>query len=327
MRARRLWLRADGSEGLGFGHIMRCLALAEGAPKQGLYPQFVVSSHPIAERMPERFGFDVIQLSHRDNHAWLDSVAPDDLVVFDDYHFESADFEQVAQVGGITIAIDDMGHYRPADIIVNPNRLAREQDAGPREPCLLLGPRYALIRSEFLGYRRLRGTAARTLLLTLGGTDARDLTGKVAALLSVRRAFKRLLIVMGPGAPKHHLADDPAVEIVRDPQPVSAVFARADAAISAAGTTTWELLALGLPTAVVSVATNQYPVMQAAAEAGASIPLGTPAHLDTTLPAALAQLARVDVRRELSRRALMLVDGHGAERVLRVAVSVKRGES
>ena len=44
---------------------------------------------------------------------------------------------------------------------------------------------------------------------------------------------------------------------VGDPADVPAVFDRADAAISAAGSTTWELLCLGIPTAIIPVAENQ----------------------------------------------------------------------
>jgi spore coat polysaccharide biosynthesis predicted glycosyltransferase SpsG len=89
--------------------------------------------------------------------------------------------------------------------------------------------------------------------------------------------------------------------------------------LSAAGTTTWELLVLGACTALVCVADNQASGYQRAVTAGAAAGIGMLSDLVRDPAAAtrtLAQLLRdPHARAALSRRAWHLVDGRGRQRV------------
>jgi spore coat polysaccharide biosynthesis predicted glycosyltransferase SpsG len=97
------------------------------------------------------------------------------------------------------------------------------------------------------------------------------------------------------------------------------LMAWADLAISAGGSTCWELAFMGLPFLVTILAKNQKAVAEGLEEVGAAVNLGwydsiTPTRLAQRL-SSLAEAA--DVRAELSRRGRTLVDGKGKERVLR----------
>lgn len=95
-----------------------------------------------------------------------------------------------------------------------------------------------------------------------------------------------------------------------------------DAAVSAAGSSTWELACLGVPTALVCVTDNQWLGYREATR-GLCLPGGRLADLrpgGADVPLARATLTRLltdaDLRHSLARRAAAAVDGRGRERVV-----------
>jgi len=96
------------------------------------------------------------------------------------------------------------------------------------------------------------------------------------------------------------------------------LMAWADLAISAAGSTCWELAFMGLPSCVMAVADNQALIAQALQRQGAVISLGCRPELSRlgiaqSIKAALADRTK---RSELSTIGCKLVDGAGPFRIL-----------
>ena len=234
-------------------------------------------------------------------------------MVFDGYHLTAADWSVARARGATVVVIDDTGITDgDVDVIVNPDGLADAPAATAAR--ILAGPRYALVRREFLGHRRARGGAHEPLVLTFGGSDPYGALATVLDLLGGTRPLGRTMAVVGPAATATPLPGD--VERVVDPDRLADVFDQAGVVVSAAGTTAWELLCMGIPTALVQVADNQAMVARRAVEHGAAVGLGEIADLPTTLLPSLTQLRDESVRRRLSDRARDLVDGSGATRVV-----------
>jgi spore coat polysaccharide biosynthesis predicted glycosyltransferase SpsG len=109
----------------------------------------------------------------------------------------------------------------------------------------------------------------------------------------------------------------PRVELVVSPRRMPELMSWADLALSASGSTTWELLFLGLPALLVALSEDQRRLSVALAGAGAAIDLGW--HADIQFGALAATLGRLahDPRRrqQLSECGRGLVDGRGAQRV------------
>jgi UDP-2,4-diacetamido-2,4,6-trideoxy-beta-L-altropyranose hydrolase len=229
--------------------------------------------------------------------------------VFDGYPFLTSDVPRAARARGAFVAVvdDHDGGDVECDLVVNPNWLDGARYGGAARA--LCGPAYALVRSEFGAFRRRRGAEGRTLLVTLGGSDAGGITDAVLAAVEAAGAFQHVVLVVGPAAIAP--APRPGLEVVRDPRDVASVFDRADAAVSAAGSTTWELCCLGVPSVLLEVAPNQRLVAMTATRTGAAFVAGSVGDLG----AALGQLTRPDVRARVSERALATVDGLGARRV------------
>jgi spore coat polysaccharide biosynthesis predicted glycosyltransferase SpsG len=95
-------------------------------------------------------------------------------------------------------------------------------------------------------------------------------------------------------------------------------MAKADLAVGAGGTTTWERCCLGLPSLVVSIAKNQQAACEALARDGVIEWVGhhdrvTAADLADALMALIHDSAHVGA---LARASRALVDGYGTQRVI-----------
>jgi spore coat polysaccharide biosynthesis predicted glycosyltransferase SpsG len=95
-------------------------------------------------------------------------------------------------------------------------------------------------------------------------------------------------------------------------------LAAADVAVGAPGSTTYERLALGVPSVLVQISDNQGPVARGLSDTGAALVLGR--REDVTVDAWRAALRRVtgdaELRRSMAAVGRRLVDGRGSERVL-----------
>jgi spore coat polysaccharide biosynthesis predicted glycosyltransferase SpsG len=100
---------------------------------------------------------------------------------------------------------------------------------------------------------------------------------------------------------------------------MAALLAGADLVICAAGSTCWEAAHLGIPALTLVVADNQMRVAAGLSEAGVVRNAGWfHAVSDAALAAAIASLVRDGAARaEMSGRGRALVDGRGADRVVR----------
>ena len=249
----------------------------------------------------------------------------------DGYHFD-AEYQHAAKGSGVSLLVlDDLGEqpFYPADIVVNQNVHAETLSYQvPPSTKLLLGPRYALLRREFLSLREtLRPVSDRVehILVTFGGSDPDNLTGlALGALATLRLAETTIHVVLGGANPHREelsrlAAQLPSrVNLLYDVRDMPQLMATADLALAAAGVTALELALCGVPAVLCAIATNQEAALQAMEERGTAISIG-PAHCtsaDIIRTAVLRLLHDPDMRRSLSARSLEMVDGGGVWRVL-----------
>ena len=151
-----LLLRADASEKIGTGHVMRCLALAGAWQSRGGTAVFVSScANPTLRERISRSGSEFISLGPETagsvSNEGMTSVLSSKtaFVVLDGYHFGPED-QRLIQASGHNVAvIDDTAHCGryDAEMILNQNLGAqRLKYVCPPETLLLLGPSYSLLR-------------------------------------------------------------------------------------------------------------------------------------------------------------------------------------
>ncbi len=340
-----LIIRADASPRIGTGHVMRCLALAQAWQSSRGTVRFIscCQSHTLRDLILEH-GFELIEIDRPYPHKSdlpatnkvIDSISSNTesdspWVVLDGYHFDPLYQKTIHDTGARVIVIDDYvanSSYH-ADILLNQNITANAQAYScDSETLLLLGTKYVLLREEFLRRKKkgpLARKTAKKILVTLGGSDPDNVTLKVV------RALKQLdieaveaKIVVGP-ASLYLSSVREEVEKGRYPGSISLIHNAdmpdlmnwADIALCGGGITCLELVFMGVPCLVFTLAENQKNIGAGLQAAGAAIDLGWPEQIDVgRLAKDIKKLMmNSDLQKKMSTAAENLVDGQGAQRV------------
>ncbi|MBS13352.1 MAG: UDP-2,4-diacetamido-2,4,6-trideoxy-beta-L-altropyranose hydrolase [Gemmatimonadetes bacterium] len=324
-----LTIRADGDAEIGVGHLVRCYALAQAWKRRGGRVTLVTKRFP--DRLPEWDGQERIELGNVVAEADLGTTlaAGDGWVVVDGYHFDKTYLCAIHAAGRPLLVIDDTIRldYYPVTALLNPSPGFSKADfVCPPNAATLLGPNYAMLRGEVLQARTPQENPSEQtrILVTMGGSDPRCLTRIVleGILLLDPQEFKTQ-VILGPSNPSHREISSLAegrddIEILLSPADFPHLASRADIAITAAGSTCWELAYLGTPSLTVTAADNQRPIASAVDRAGAGESLGdgsllAPRELSDRVVRLAANPDRLARMGSAGQR---LVDGSGAERVV-----------
>ncbi|MGW3343083.1 PseG/SpsG family protein [Nonomuraea rubra] len=314
-RPARVGFRCDAGVKSGVGHLVRCVALAEELCARGAEVFFlgeVCGSAWARAQLRER-GLPLVPAPREP--ARLAALACElrlDAVVLDSYDLPAgtgaalrdARFAVLALVDG-----DPLG--QEADLYLDQN-LGAERRPFPLPAERLAGARYALLRDSVR--RRARavpgGNAVPRVLCFFGGTDSGGVAPAWARALSATgRPFLGTVV-----SPEPFEAAGP-ITVIPPTDRLPELMAAADLVVTAAGSAVWELLYLGVPTALTWVADNQLIGYEELVGRGAAAGLGR----RPQDPAATGLLARLladpAAREEHGRRGSGLVDGRGRERV------------
>lgn len=332
-----VFFRADGSQQIGVGHITRCLALAGQLKKSKHEVAFISRLYEqaiIARIRAGGFPVHIIPVESSKEEDLEGTIAVTKggeekaVLVIDQYELDSAYQKTIKESGLSLVLIDDLAHGRCyADLVLNQNIYANDELYSV-EPYtrLLLGPRYALLREEFALWRRPSKTVperARHILVTLGGSDPRNQTLKVIQAIASLHGNLEAIVVTGCGYAHHeslerYLADRQDRFLLHmDVDSMAELMCWSDLAVSAGGSTCWELACLGVPNVILTLADNQRQNSLELGRAGISVDLGWWEDVSTEVIAgSLQQLIEdAEARRRMSEAGRALIDGQGVSRV------------
>jgi UDP-2,4-diacetamido-2,4,6-trideoxy-beta-L-altropyranose hydrolase len=255
-------------------------------------------------------------------------------VVLDGYHFDAPYHLAVCQAGARLMVIDDMAHltHYHADIILNQNISASELTYSANDNALLLlGLDYVLLHDEFttsrLGEESEVPSRALRLLVTIGGSDSKDVTGLVLeALLLLNDPDLEVTLITGHtyaycDTLRKRAAQAPfTVKVIGSVNDMHVHMASADLVVSAAGTTCWEAAYMGKPALLFAWVDNQLNNGHLLHERGVVEYLGWS---DDATPSMvmerIGQLVEDQATRAgMAKRGRELIDGLGRDRVLKV---------
>lgn len=337
---------------------MRCLTLAEIFLKRGISVQFICRDHSgnLIGLLKDR-GIAVLVLPAPAGHAspliedyavWLgvsqaedawqsiealDGQIPDWLIV-DHYGLDVEWEREIRPFAKRIMVIDDLANrVHECDVLLDQNYALNERrylDLVPAACQCLLGPRYALLRHEYLHYREgvCRDGVIQKILIFFGGTDSFNLTALVLKVLSLPE-FSQFGVDVIIGANHKHREQIEAIALQRPgtvlygPRShLADLMAEADLSIGAAGGTTWERMCLGLPSLVISIAENQLQGARSLADKKLIRYVGH--HSDNVSEILRRELNDLmnneSVLRQLAVRNQQLVDGMGAPRVVETLI-------
>lgn len=336
----QLLIRADGGPQIGTGHVMRMMALAQAYRRRGGRVAMVVGELPrvLMRRLEsEKIQVYPIQNASADladaiETCEIAAVVRPDWIVLDGYKFDDSYQAKILDSGARILVMDDFGHatHVHADWVVNQNIVGNTyQEKVASKPRYLSGVRYALLRNEFLATaaRRIPATAKR-ILVTFGGADPDNWTIRTLQILSDMN-LRKLVVDCVVGSCYGAFAEleqlrkyaNLTLRIHKNVDRMSSLMMRADLAISAAGTTCYELARCGVPTITMPIADNQIAVARTLHEHGAMVCADPnfPESVDRcdSLRRWIRKLIHDSAqRRQLARVAGQLVDGRGAIRIV-----------
>ena len=349
-------IRADAGAAVGSGHLMRMLALAGGCRKIGFQVTFAINKIPgtISKKIHDA-GCDTVLMTSsagsQNDAAETLSLANGinaDWVVLDGYCFDDEYQETVKPDRSRLMVIDDFGHaeHYHADLLLNQNAYA---DASRYHELpdtrVLCGIRYTMLKPEFEANDnqsseppRARRTAKR-ILVTMGGSDSENFTLPVMQALAqidgCRVADLNVDCVIGPNFAHEDTlrtferSSDFNFRIHRNVDRMDVLMKEADLAVTAGGSTCYELAKLGVPAIAIPTADNQVAVVKdlakrntlcrfRASEVQRDLKTNEQSKLSKFIK---TQIDDADHRQMMSDAGRKLIDGLGVNRVARTMYS------
>ena len=191
-----VFIRADASEKIGLGHVMRCFALAQMI-KDDFEIQFFCKEIPrqLAAEISSA-GFTIEKIEREDD--FISSLKANTLVILDGYEFGLEYQAQIKKRRARIIWISDFKAQNPvADIILNqaPGIQANGYQTSFSSR-FLLGPEYALLRPIFFQTQK-QEKIPNSIFICFGGADPLNLSLKTLEVLSSFSKFEKCTVVTG----------------------------------------------------------------------------------------------------------------------------------
>ncbi len=264
-----------------------------------------------------------------------------------------------------TIYMDDIYAFSyPVDMLINYNiygeEMGYEKDAAFADTKLLLGTEYVPLREEFsagAGYAQSRKelsaetenvtpaedrlhqtaeqgrTADGGILITTGGSDSFNLAGQLLMEAMKYDALKEKEYHVVSGSLNPHIGELQAlaqkhenIHIHCNVTNMAELMAESEVALSAGGSTLYELCAVGVPVIAFSFAENQERLVQTfvkrgIAQYGGNYRTDGNKMIQNTIAGLETLLEDKNLRSEYRKKARTLVDGKGAERIAEALLS------
>jgi UDP-2,4-diacetamido-2,4,6-trideoxy-beta-L-altropyranose hydrolase len=314
-KIKQIVFRVDSSAQIGSGHLMRCLTLANQLRDRAKILFVCRDLEHNLSSLVKKNGFDLILLPREDEdetlvgyEKWLavkqkiDAEQTKEVIkncdikymVIDNYAIDEEWENIVRPYVKKIMVIDDLANRRHnCDILLDQNYYCdmktRYNKLVPTGCKLLLGPQYALLREEFYKTRqkmRVRDGTIKNILVFFGGSDLTNETIKTLhAIEEVNRIDITINVVVGASNKNKHDIENfcnkyENMHYFCQVNNMAELLHKADLAIGAGGTTTWERCFLGLPAIVIAIAENQVQISKDCAKLGIIEYVGEAAAID-----------------------------------------------
>lgn len=342
MESRKLvYIRTDGNETIATGHLMRCLSIARALRERYALPVFVLSdttSISLLQKMmtPEEravraFPIIHMQTDYREPEKELPALQnilssrSVSYLLVDSYFATERYFTELNQFCRIAYLDDLQAFDYPVDLVINYD-ITVNTDFYKNARHILSGGSYTPLREQFSLCPYRLWDEVKDVFISTGGTDPFNIAGGLARQLLSSPEWDDVCfhILTGPmhvhRAELEELSDASArVTLHENVTNMAELMSECDLAFSAAGTTLFELCAIGVPSVSYSMADNQIPGAKAFDRAGLIPWIGdirdNPSFFDLACDKMLELAKDLSARRQQSMRMRMAIDGAGADRI------------
>jgi UDP-2,4-diacetamido-2,4,6-trideoxy-beta-L-altropyranose hydrolase len=200
-------VRADGNSQIGFGHVMRCLAIVNASQ----FDQVLWFSTNDIEAILQQNATVSVQFfcltSEQDFYAFLQKT---DLVILDGYQFKIGIQQLIHATGAKLVLIDDLAKdITSADLIINPTPGLQASTYQSTRPTIgLIGLNYAMLRPPFIALAKENQIEKElgSVMICMGGSDPYNYTKQILEKV-IHEDFAVIHVVTGAGFVYHDTLD------------------------------------------------------------------------------------------------------------------------
>lgn len=334
-----IYIRADMNEQIATGHIMRCLSIADALRGLGEPVRFILADEQAVSLLKQR-GYDAIVLHTQWNCmeeelSVLSQVIRNehiDKLLIDSYQVTQRYLAELSKLV-TTFYIDDLNLFEyPVDaVICYANYWKKFQyKINDKRATYLLGMKYVPLKQAFWNCEaKIISEKADNLLILTGGSDPFNVTEQILDSIDTYQ-FQTIDVICGIYNTNYNkfvkkYENNKNIKFHQAVNNIEQYMKNADIAISAGGTTLYELCAIGTPAISFSFADNQLDNVRQFQEDGL-IDYAGDARMDDIAGTSNQYLTRYrndfELRKEKSEKMQKMVDGKGAERIARAIVTL-----
>lgn len=347
---RLVYFRTDGNSHIATGHLVRCLSIADACFSLGMKVCFLVSDQESKALLQSfdpscRFPVRILETAVYDDPerelpeltvVLSDSdarVTHDDILLFLDSYFVTEHYLSAVRAVAKVAYLDDLQLFDyPVDLLINydvipESRSATYQAAYQNAARILLGASYTPLRAQFTNLQPYCRDRVSNILVTTGGSDPYHFCLRLIAAFRENSFLHlcQLHVVVGrlneDKDKLYKLADElPFLQLHENVSDMASLMTSCDLAVSAAGTTLYELCAAGVPSIGFCLADNQLTAAKTFEEAGiipcaGDIRYSCDEALDRIMDFVTYMSENFQKRKAAHETMRQLVDGKGAMRI------------
>lgn len=247
--------------------------------------EFAVSQNSAAQTINDVFHSSLTQTEDTIFHGsavktehdvFHGSAAIKPVILIDSYYVTPAYLNSLRTFAKIAYMDDLRSFDYPVDLVINydvipPSKTAEYDQAYTNSSVKLLGAGYTPLRSQFQNPKVSLKDEIQNILITTGGSDPYHFTETVISYLLSQNFSIDLHVVVGKLFQNTESLEtlarqNPCIHLHYNVSDMAALMKQCDYAISAAGTTLYELCALGIPAISFTIADNQIIMAKTFAE-------------------------------------------------------------
>jgi spore coat polysaccharide biosynthesis predicted glycosyltransferase SpsG len=324
---KRFIFRADASQEIGVGHVLRVFTIAEELVLRG-YEVIFVGKYSEIDWMENRIkGMRAINLHLHEEEIKINSST--DILIIDSYTIDPlSPFVSLKKWLKVVAIVDDSTPSYIANLYIHcgPGMIELSRFSNSNSQ-LVSGTGYLAIRESIrnVKYRSQGNTVAATLniLVIGGGTDPLQFVLQIAELLNgMEKDFIVKLITKESSS--FDLLDERFV-LISPGLDLEKEMEKTDLVLTLSGTSSWDFISCGFPTGVACGFENQrsnheYQISNNLALDIGSI--GLNGKFDFHIENISELIRNSDLRENLSERALSSVDSKGALRIAELLIGL-----
>lgn len=271
--------RVDGYKQIGYGHLMRCITLATQFIKEKQEVLFVSYKDDFVKNKLEYSNIPYQLIHHKaGTKTDLNQLVkilkqyPQNICIYDSYNIQSDYEKKLLPYTKFLVGFDDEAKRKfEADLIINQNYGSEnyKYKLKNKKTIVLSGIQFALLREEILKNQKKRiNKFVKNILIIMGGSDPFNQIIRIVNILNSPFFSHSKLHIVTNSNHKHFqnikkmAAMNKQIVIHTNVTHMGSLIKKMDLAVSAGGSTTWELLYIGVPTSLLIVAQNQVKLVR-----------------------------------------------------------------